>query len=146
MPRPTKTFTELEPVTFPMAESAYYELLAAVILAKVSGSEVPMATSVIAVTASFKPTVQPRTVATSATTAVTEPINMSATLKAGQPFPQLVGGINAKRIFQNIVAKCTRASLRLGWETTIFSSSTTGLSIHAWTNWSPQLFFYFWAT
>lgn len=50
-PRPTKTLTELEPVTLPMAVSAVSDYLAAVILAKVSGREVPMATKVMAVTA-----------------------------------------------------------------------------------------------
>ena len=49
-----KTLTELDPVTLPIAESAYYDCLAAVILAKVSGNEVPIATKVMAVTDSFK--------------------------------------------------------------------------------------------
>ena len=70
---------------FPIAESANSEDLAAVILAKVSGREVPTATSVIAVTASLNPIVHPSTVATSATTAVTEPIKQRATTNAGQP-------------------------------------------------------------
>jgi hypothetical protein len=48
-PRPKNTFTELEPVTLPTAESAYYDDLAATILAKVSGREVPIATIVMAV-------------------------------------------------------------------------------------------------
>jgi hypothetical protein len=48
-PRPKKTFTEFDPVTLPTAESAYSEDLAAVILANVSGTEVPIATIVIAV-------------------------------------------------------------------------------------------------
>lgn len=48
-PRPKNTFTELEPVTLPTAESAYWDDLAAVILAKVSGREVPTATIVMAV-------------------------------------------------------------------------------------------------
>ena len=52
-PRPKNTFTLLDPVTLPMAESAdrpaYSEVLAAVILAKVSGNEVPRATRVMAV-------------------------------------------------------------------------------------------------
>jgi len=39
----------LEPVTLPTAASAYSHDLAAVMLAKVSGREVPMATMVIAV-------------------------------------------------------------------------------------------------
>ena len=48
-PRPRKTLTEFEPVTFPMALSAFFSLAAAVLLAKVSGREVPRATNVIAV-------------------------------------------------------------------------------------------------
>ena len=48
-PRPKNTFTEFDPVTFPTAASAYCDDLAAVILANVSGSEVPTATNVIAV-------------------------------------------------------------------------------------------------
>ena len=110
MPSPTNTFTEFEPVTLPMAESAVSDVLAAVILAKVSGRDVPIATRVMAVTASLRPIVHPRTVATSATTAVTDPINARATINAGQPPPQLTGGMNAKRIFQNMVAKCVSAS------------------------------------
>lgn len=86
-PRPTKTLTEFEPVTFPMAESAYGDYCAAVILAKVSGSDVPIATNVMAVTAGWRPTVHPRTVATSATIAVMPPMKMSATPNAGQPPP-----------------------------------------------------------
>lgn len=48
-PRPKKIFTELEPVTLPTAASAYSDDLAAVMLANVSGREVPIATIVIAV-------------------------------------------------------------------------------------------------
>lgn len=104
-PRPTNTLTELDPVTLPMAESANSDCLAAVILAKVSGSEVPTATRVMAVTASARPRVHPRTVATSATTAVIEPMKVRATKKAGQPPPHSSGGMNAKRIFHPIQAK-----------------------------------------
>ena len=49
-PRPKKTLTELEPVMFPIAASANSDVLAAVILAKVSGRDVPNATKVMAVT------------------------------------------------------------------------------------------------
>ena len=73
-PSPKKTFTELDPVTLPMAESAYSEDLAAVILAKVSGREVPRATIVMAVTDSSMPTTQPKSSASSPTTAVTRPM------------------------------------------------------------------------
>jgi len=66
--------TEFEPVTLPIAESAYSEVLAAVIDANVSGSEVPKATIVIAVMDSFKPISHPRRIAMSPTIAVTRPI------------------------------------------------------------------------
>jgi len=49
-PNPRKTLTELLPVTFPIALSAVFSLAAAVLLAKVSGKEVPRATNVIATT------------------------------------------------------------------------------------------------
>ena len=47
-PRPRKTLTELLPVTFPMALSAYFSFIAAARLAKRSGRDVPSATKVIA--------------------------------------------------------------------------------------------------
>ena len=43
-PRPRNTFTELLPVMLPMAASAQSSLIAATLLANVSGSEVPSAT------------------------------------------------------------------------------------------------------
>ena len=49
IPRPMKTLTELLPVTFPIALSAVFSVVAAILLAKVSGREVPRATNVIAV-------------------------------------------------------------------------------------------------
>jgi len=73
-PSPKNTLTELDPVTFPIAESAYSEDLAAVILANVSGREVPRATRVMAVTDSSIPTTQPKSSAIYPTTAVTAPI------------------------------------------------------------------------
>lgn len=47
-PRPRKTLTELLPVTFPMALSAYFSFIAAARLAKRSGRDVPRATKVMA--------------------------------------------------------------------------------------------------
>ena len=44
IPRPRKTFTELLPVILPMAASAVSSLVAATLLANVSGNEVPRAT------------------------------------------------------------------------------------------------------
>ena len=87
-PRPRKTLTQFEPVTFPMAESAYVDYLQAVILANVSGNEVPKATKVIAVIEFGSPIAQPIYDATSPTIAVTPPINERATPKAGHPPPQ----------------------------------------------------------
>jgi hypothetical protein len=133
-PRPTKTFTELEPVTLPIAESANSEFCAAVILANVSGRDVPIATRVIAVTEDLSPTVHPRTVATSATIAVMPPMNARATKKAGHPPPHFYGGMQAKRIFQPIVAKCSSASIISTSETIKSSSSILGQSITAYLN------------
>lgn len=116
-----------------MAASANYEFCAAVILAKVSGNDVPTATSVIAVTAGFKPTVHPRTVATSATTAVIPPMNDRATKNAGQPPPHSVGGIQANNIFQPIFIKWNIASLSVTGMT-LSSSSTAGASCTAYLN------------
>ena len=49
IPRPMKTLTELLPVTFPMELSAVFSEVAAILLAKVSGRDVPSATKVMAV-------------------------------------------------------------------------------------------------
>ena len=73
-PNPKKTLTELDTVTLPTAESAYFSAYAAAILAKVSGSEVPKATRVIAVIPSSMPRTHPKSRANSATIAVTTPI------------------------------------------------------------------------
>ena len=104
-PSPRKTLTEFEPVTFPTAESAVGNYLAAVILANVSGREVPRATKVIAVMESSIPQTQPRREATSPTTAVTAPMKERATRNAGHPPPQWLGGTHAKITFQKTVAK-----------------------------------------
>ena len=66
-PHPKKTLTALDPLMLPTAASALSDCLAAVILAKVSGKEVPSATKVIAATDSLIPRQQPSTVATSPT-------------------------------------------------------------------------------
>ena len=84
-PKPKNTLTELDPVTFPMAESAVGDDQAAILLASVSGSEVPMATSVMPATEGFKFSTHPRTVATSPTIVVMTPMRARATPKAAQP-------------------------------------------------------------
>lgn len=73
-PRPRKTLTQFDPVTLLIAASAYWEVQAAVLLAKVSGREVPRATKVMAVTDGLSPMTQPKIVATSPTNIVTRPM------------------------------------------------------------------------
>ena len=97
-PRPRKTLTLLEPVTLPMASSAVFEFLAAIIDANVSGNDVPSATNEIAVMLSFKPTRQPKMAATSPTIAVRMAMKKSDTKKVNQPPAIDVGGTKAKRI------------------------------------------------
>jgi hypothetical protein len=87
-------------VTFPTAESAYSEFLAAVILAKVSGNEVPIATIVIAVTYGSNLNTHPSKPAIEPTTPVIIPIIVSATIKAYLPPPHFIGGIIANNNFQ----------------------------------------------
>src|SRR5271163_4528437 len=99
-PRPRKTLTLFDPVTFPMASSAVLEFFAAIIDANVSGNDVPSATNDIAVILSFNPTRQPNIAATSPIIAVSIAINKSETKNVNQPPAIDVGGTNAKRIFQ----------------------------------------------
>lgn len=84
-PSPKNTFTQFDPVTLPIAASANSELLAAVTEAKVSGSEVPKATKVIAVTDCLTLAMHPNKFANSATMAVTTPIMNKETKKAAHP-------------------------------------------------------------
>ena len=99
-PMPRNTLTELEPVTFPIAESASGDDLAAVMEAKVSGREVPIATRVIPVTEGFRLITQPSTVATSPMIVVTAPIRSRATKKAAHPPHIFRGGMIAPKTFQ----------------------------------------------
>ena len=104
-PIPRNTFTEFDPVMLPTAESAVLDSLAAVILANVSGREVPMATNVIAVTPGLMPMTQPITFAISPTTAVRMPIKQIDATKHGSPPQMCGGGQHAKRTFQPIEKK-----------------------------------------
>merc|ERR1719258_618723 len=83
-PRPRKTLTEFEPVTLPTELSAVSSWVAALLEAKVSGSEVPRATKVIAVMASGRVSRQPKMLAMSATKAVSTPMYARATKKVTQ--------------------------------------------------------------
>ena len=85
-PRPRNTFTELEPVTLTIAASAVFSYYAAVILANVSGKEVPKATNVIAVMDGGTIKTQPKSVANFSTIAVTIPIIINAPTKQAHPW------------------------------------------------------------
>jgi len=104
-PSPRKTFTEFDPVTFPIAESACSDDYAAVTLANVSGRDVPTATKVIAVIDGSNPMTQPSRLATEPTIAVIIPMRARAMKKAGAPPPNFAGGTTAKRSFHPIKAK-----------------------------------------
>jgi len=105
MPIPRKTLTALLPVTLPIDESAYWSLMAATLLANVSGRLVPRATNEIAVTASFRPIVQPKLDARSPMKAVSTPIPDIDTVKQAQP-PQISA------------IRCQRSKVRLRLEYT----------------------------
>jgi hypothetical protein len=75
----------LDPVIFPIAESAYFEVWAAVLLAKVSGRDVPRATIVIALIEAGIPRTHPNKVAVYSTIAVIRPIIARAIKNAGAP-------------------------------------------------------------
>lgn len=84
-PRPRNTLTEFDPVMLPMAESAYFEDWAAVLLANVSGREVPRATMVMALIDAGIPRTHPKRVAIYSTIAVMAPIMARAMKKDGAP-------------------------------------------------------------
>lgn len=86
IPMPKNTFTALLPVTFPIEESAYLSFCAAILLANVSGTDVPNATKEIAVTESLRPIVHPKCDARSLINAVKTPITKMDTKKHAQPF------------------------------------------------------------
>jgi len=90
--------TELLPFTLPTELSAVFSLMAAALLANVSGILVPKATSVMAVMASPKPIKQPNVPAKSLIIVVRTPITAKDIRKVGQPPRYFEGGIKAKII------------------------------------------------
>lgn len=90
-PRPRNTFTELLPLTFPTEASADFSIMAAVLLAKVSGILVPRATNVMAVILASILIKQPNIPAKSPMIAVIKPINAREMMNVGQP-PRIEGG------------------------------------------------------
>jgi hypothetical protein len=139
-PSPRKTFTEFEPVTLPIAESAVSAFLAAVIDANVSGKEVPRATNVMAVTESSIPHTHPNISAAYPTITVIPPMYARETTNAGHPPPLLIGGTVANNNFQKIVTKCVSASLNSTVSTSILSvASIVGPSKMAVLNYSHHV-------
>lgn len=139
-PSPRKTLTQLEPVTFPIALSANSKVRAAVILARVSGSDVPIATKVIAVTEALRPIAHPRIVATSPTNIVTIPMNARAMKKAGTPPPIYAGGTSANITFQPMQAKWNSPSDSVTSSMIRLSSSMHGPSFTASFIWEEKVF------
>lgn len=126
-------------MTLPTAESAYSDPCAAVTEAKVSGTEVPRATSVIAVIAGGIERTQPKSSATSPTMAVMAPTKPSAIKNAGKPPPVLTGGMIEKNIFHVIKRKCIIESEKEGEAIIRSSSSTDGPSKTAFLNCYPHV-------
>lgn len=79
--------------------------------AKVSGSDVPSATKVMAVIDGGRPTTHPKRLANSATTKVTKPMKHRAIKKHGHPPPQCGGGMRAKNSFHPIQNRCIKPSI-----------------------------------
>lgn len=88
--------TELLPFTLPTELSAVFSLIAAVLLANVSGILVPKATNVMAVMASSRPIKQPNVPAKSLIIVVRTPITQREIMNVGQPPRYLDGGMKAK--------------------------------------------------
>lgn len=84
-PRPKNTFTELLPFTFPTELSAVFSIMAAVLLANVSGILVPSATKVMAVMGFGRPIKQPKIPAKSPMIAVKRPMTDKDMMNVGQP-------------------------------------------------------------
>ena len=121
IPSPKNTFTEFDPVTLPIAASASSSYLAAVILAKVSGREVPKATKVMAVIDGGTIRTHPKSVANLSTIAVTKPIMARAPKKQAHPLHIWAGGTNEKRSFHPMQLKCMKPSMAS--KSSIFPSS-----------------------
>ena len=87
--------TALLPLMLPMELSAVTSLMAAALLANVSGMLVPRATKVMAVMVFSRSIRQPNMVARSPMIAVMKPMKARAKKKVSQPPPIDGGGINA---------------------------------------------------
>mmetsp|Transcript_16483 Transcript_16483/g.51815 ORF Transcript_16483/g.51815 Transcript_16483/m.51815 type:complete len:220 (-) Transcript_16483:657-1316(-) len=140
-PRPRKTLTELLPVMLPMEASAQGSCCAAVIEAKVSGREVPSATSVMAVTWSGMLSTHPSSPAMSPTIAVTMPIISSEIAKQGQPPPYSAGGTKANSSFHGNDTTCMAQSSTEGASAppSSFDSCSPPFTCSAARNCSAQL-------
>ena len=103
--------TELDPVTFPTAESAYFSPTAAYMLANVSGSDVPKATKVMAVIGYSIPKTHPNKSANSPTMKVTAPIKTREITKQAHPPIKCGGGMKEKINFHPIKMKWKTPSM-----------------------------------
>mmetsp|Transcript_26483 Transcript_26483/g.53129 ORF Transcript_26483/g.53129 Transcript_26483/m.53129 type:complete len:223 (-) Transcript_26483:800-1468(-) len=133
-PRPRKTLTEFDPVTLPMALSAVSSARIASTEAKVSGREVPSATTVKAVTVSLSPTRHPKMEARSPIMAVTTPISASATEKHAQPPQMFGGGTIAATSFHPMLSQCMTQST-----TEASPRSPPAFTLIAWRNCSDHV-------
>lgn len=96
-PRPRKTLTALLPLMLPTELSAVFSLMAANLLANVSGILVPRATKVMATTVFSRPTRHPKMLARSDIRAVIKPINISDPINVRQPPAMDGGGMKANK-------------------------------------------------
>lgn len=113
IPIPKKTFIGTEYKALPIASSAYLCSIEALILTKVSGSEIPTEIIERAVIDDPIPVTHPKRFDNSMIMAIITPIKLSDTEKANQPLPLYGGGIQANKTFQPIVKKCKIASIFL---------------------------------
>lgn len=86
---------------FPMELSAVFSLMAATLLANVSGILVPKATNVIATTVFSNPTKHPKILAMSDIKAVIKPINISDPIKVKYPPAMEGGGMKANKTWKS---------------------------------------------
>lgn len=138
MPRPKNTLTAFEAVMFPIAASANLEFFAANFVAKLSGTESPIETTVIAKVFVLIPKAHPNNMAVSPMRDARAAMNKRPTKKASHPFQYRRGGTIAKQTFQGMAKKCIRHYAYVSSEMWS-SSSICGPSIVAILNCSPHV-------
>mmetsp|Transcript_44107 Transcript_44107/g.117034 ORF Transcript_44107/g.117034 Transcript_44107/m.117034 type:complete len:331 (-) Transcript_44107:940-1932(-) len=133
MPSPRNTLTELLPVTLPMLLSAVASWTAAVMEAKVSGRDVPMATTVIAVMESSQCSAQPNMLAKSPMIAVRPPISTKDTMKHNIPSQRLGGGTIADITFHGIMTMWLAQAPAPAWPSSLSKiTASLNCSLQLW--------------